>query len=78
LRCLRRAASAPTQFYDKGCENCPKLDMEGNRPRIEECTTTHFNGCATRDTRWPCSRRVASLAEALAWRKGSAPLAPPL
>ena len=37
-----------TQFYDKGCENCPKLDMEGNRPRIEECTTTHFNGCALR------------------------------
>ena len=22
--------------------------MEGNRPRIEECTTTHFNGCALR------------------------------
>ena len=44
-RCAARRRVCSAQFYDKGCENCPKLDMEGNRPRIEECTTTHFNGC---------------------------------
>ena len=74
----------PTQFYDKGCENCPKLDMEGNRPRIEECTTTHFNGCALR-----CAARLLAL-QALrraahrsasgtgqrAWARGAAAAAP--
>lgn len=30
------------QFYDQGCDNCPFLEMEGDRERIEDCTTTEF------------------------------------
>jgi len=30
------------QFYESGCENCPFLQMDGDRGRIEESTTTDF------------------------------------
>jgi transcription elongation factor SPT4 len=34
------------QFYDQGCDNCPFLEMEGDRERIEDCTTTEFEASA--------------------------------
>lgn len=32
------------QFYEVGCENCPYLDMEGDRERVFDCTTSEFKG----------------------------------
>lgn len=32
------------QFYDKGCENCTFLSLEGDQDRCSECTTPHFQG----------------------------------
>jgi hypothetical protein len=30
----------------QGCENCPYLDMEGDRERVFDCTTSEFKvGC---------------------------------
>lgn len=46
LRCCIpcRLVKTLEQFYDQGCENCTFLDMEGDRERIEDCTTTEFHG----------------------------------
>eukprot|EP01039_Chlorochromonas_danica_P003083 gene3083-3371_t len=33
-----------TQFHENGCENCIFLQLEGNTPRIHECTTAYFEG----------------------------------
>lgn len=45
LRCCIpcRLVKTLEQFYDQGCENCTFLDMEGDRERIEDCTTTEFH-----------------------------------
>jgi hypothetical protein len=44
--CRLRGASAdclPTpQPCVQGCENCPYLDMEGDRERVFDCTTSEF------------------------------------
>lgn len=32
------------QFTDAGCENCEFLGMEGNSKRVQECTTSYFEG----------------------------------
>mmetsp|Transcript_9529 Transcript_9529/g.10244 ORF Transcript_9529/g.10244 Transcript_9529/m.10244 type:complete len:117 (+) Transcript_9529:76-426(+) len=32
------------QFNERGCDNCEFLDMEGNRERVNECTTSTFEG----------------------------------
>ena len=38
------------KFYDAGCENCAFLDMEQNKDRVLEATTTNFSGmCASTD-----------------------------
>lgn len=34
------------QFYNNGCENCVKLKLKGDKARIEECTTSAFEGFA--------------------------------
>lgn len=34
------------QFVKYGCENCARLQMQGDRGRVEECTTTSFEGMA--------------------------------
>eukprot|EP00428_Durinskia_dybowskii_P077903 CAMPEP_0170354380 /NCGR_PEP_ID=MMETSP0117_2-20130122/72_1 /TAXON_ID=400756 /ORGANISM="Durinskia baltica, Strain CSIRO CS-38" /LENGTH=123 /DNA_ID=CAMNT_0010608335 /DNA_START=62 /DNA_END=433 /DNA_ORIENTATION=- len=46
LRACLRCSLIKTfeQFNDKGCENCEFIDMEGNKGRIEECTTSYFEG----------------------------------
>ena len=45
LRCCIpcRLVKTLEQFYDQGCENCPFLQMEGDRERIEDSTTTEFH-----------------------------------
>lgn len=45
LRCCIpcRLVKTLEQFYEQGCENCTFLDMEGDRERIEDCTTTEFH-----------------------------------
>ena len=35
------------QFYETGCENCPRLEMASDRPRISLCTSANFNGCVS-------------------------------
>eukprot|EP01024_Parvocaulis_polyphysoides_P060814 TRINITY_DN666_c0_g1_i1.p3 TRINITY_DN666_c0_g1~~TRINITY_DN666_c0_g1_i1.p3 ORF type:complete len:114 (+),score=12.81 TRINITY_DN666_c0_g1_i1:94-435(+) len=35
-----------SQFFEQGCENCPFLEMVGDRSRVQECTTAHFSGLA--------------------------------
>lgn len=44
LRCCVpcRLVKTYDQFLQQGCENCPFLEMEGDRERIEDCTTTEF------------------------------------
>ncbi|KAI3425004.1 hypothetical protein D9Q98_008385 [Chlorella vulgaris] len=32
------------QFYEEGCENCQYLDMENDRERVFDCTTSEFKG----------------------------------
>mmetsp|Transcript_21165 Transcript_21165/g.36373 ORF Transcript_21165/g.36373 Transcript_21165/m.36373 type:complete len:121 (-) Transcript_21165:1890-2252(-) len=32
------------QFHESGCENCPFLSMGGDTERVQECTTTAFQG----------------------------------
>lgn len=32
------------QFYDNGCGNCPHLQMDGDRRRILDCTSSNFSG----------------------------------
>ncbi len=46
LRCCVTCRLLKTleQFYQQGCENCTFLDLEGDRERIEDCTTTEFQG----------------------------------
>ena len=46
LRCCIpcRLIKTLEQFYQQGCENCTFLDLEGDRERIEDCTTTEFQG----------------------------------
>lgn len=46
LRCCIpcRLVKTLEQFYQQGCENCTFLDLEGDRERIEDCTTTEFQG----------------------------------
>ena len=45
LRCCIpcRLVKTLEQFYEQGCDNCTFLDMEGDRERIEDCTTTEFH-----------------------------------
>lgn len=45
LRCCVpcRLVKTLEQFFEQGCENCHFLDMEGDRERIEDCTTTEFH-----------------------------------
>lgn len=44
LRCCVpcRLVKTLDQFYEQGCENCPFLEMIGDRERIDDCTTTEF------------------------------------
>lgn len=46
LRCCIACRLVKTleQFYQQGCENCHFLNLEGDRERIEDCTTTEFQG----------------------------------
>ena len=46
LRCCIACRLIKTleQFYQQGCENCTFLNLEGDRERIEDCTTTEFQG----------------------------------
>lgn len=46
LRCCVTCRLVKTldQFYEQGCENCPFLDMVEDRERIDDCTTTEFQG----------------------------------
>jgi transcription elongation factor SPT4 len=46
LRCCNSCHLVKTleQFYQQGCENCSYLEMAGDRERIEDCTTTEFQG----------------------------------
>ena len=48
LRCcgVCRLVKTFEQFYDAGCENCVFLDMEGDRERVFDCTTTEFKARA--------------------------------
>lgn len=32
------------QFFDAGCENCAFLAIEGDRDRLDACTTVEFSG----------------------------------
>mmetsp|Transcript_25227 Transcript_25227/g.42026 ORF Transcript_25227/g.42026 Transcript_25227/m.42026 type:complete len:123 (-) Transcript_25227:122-490(-) len=32
------------QFIDRGCENCEFLAMEGDSRKVQECTTSYFEG----------------------------------
>lgn len=34
----------PQQFFDAGCENCAFLAIEGDRDRLDACTTVEFSG----------------------------------
>ena len=45
LRCCVPCKLVKTleQFYEQGCENCTFLEMEGDRERIEDSTTTEFH-----------------------------------
>jgi len=45
LRCCVpcRLVKTLEQFFEQGCENCPFLQMEGDRERIEDSTTTEFH-----------------------------------
>lgn len=46
LRACLRCALVKTmdQFIADGCENCPDLGMRGKKSRVEECTSTTFEG----------------------------------
>ena len=46
LRACLKCALVKTmdQFVETGCENCPELGMTGKRNRVEECTSTSFEG----------------------------------
>eukprot|EP00887_Chlorella_sp_A99_P005939 scaffold29.g5939.t1 len=46
LRCCHgcRLVKAFAQFYEQGCENCPFLDMEGDKERVYDSTTTEYSG----------------------------------
>ncbi|PSC73674.1 transcription elongation factor SPT4-like protein 2-like [Micractinium conductrix] len=46
LRCCVPCRLVKTfeQFYEQGCENCPFLEMEGDRERVFDCTTSEFKG----------------------------------
>jgi hypothetical protein len=66
-RCSRRVCAAATrrrhvaaQFYEGGCENCPKLGLESDKQRIADCTTTNFNGCVRRTRVLRAASRVAA------------------
>ncbi len=45
LRCCVpcRLVKTLEQFFEQGCENCQFLEMEGDRERIEDSTTTEFH-----------------------------------
>ena len=46
-RLLTACLSSIVQSCVQGCENCPYLDMEGDRERVFDCTTSEFKvGCA--------------------------------
>jgi len=32
------------QFEDNGCENCTFLNLTGDKERVQDCTTTHYQG----------------------------------
>jgi transcription elongation factor SPT4 len=32
------------QFMEYGCENCPHLEMKTGKRRVEDCTSTSFEG----------------------------------
>lgn len=32
------------QFYDRGCPNCPFLEMQGSRQNVLDCTSPQFRG----------------------------------
>ena len=39
--------TACVQFYDNGCENCISQSMMGDAERVQECTTSDFQGLVT-------------------------------
>lgn len=61
-RCRSQQANAPCVLPAlQGCENCPYLDMEGDRERVFDCTTSEFKVCgcsgrrSTQLLQQPCS-----------------------
>lgn len=43
---FQRSASL-LQFHEAGCDNCPFLQMEGDRERVADCTTPNFQSLIT-------------------------------
>ena len=78
LRCcgVCRLVKTFEQFYDSGCENCAFLEMEGDKERVFDCTTTEFKvrqasgaagahcSCRSRCCSYPAPLQLDSLARA--------------
>ncbi|EDO05377.2 transcription elongation factor SPT4 [Babesia bovis T2Bo] len=39
-----RLIMSEDQFFERGCANCPYLQMDGDRRRTLDCTTANFSG----------------------------------
>lgn len=46
LRCCMNCYLVKTfdQFFQNGCENCEHLNLKGNQAKIEDYTSTNFEG----------------------------------
>eukprot|EP00638_Chattonella_subsalsa_P008530 CAMPEP_0117760382 /NCGR_PEP_ID=MMETSP0947-20121206/16595_1 /TAXON_ID=44440 /ORGANISM="Chattonella subsalsa, Strain CCMP2191" /LENGTH=158 /DNA_ID=CAMNT_0005581059 /DNA_START=33 /DNA_END=509 /DNA_ORIENTATION=+ len=46
LRACKRCTLVKTytQFYEHGCDNCPFLEMDANPDRVNDCTSSFFEG----------------------------------
>ncbi|CAN0037801.1 unnamed protein product, partial [Heterosigma akashiwo] len=46
LRACKRCTLVKTfaQFYENGCDNCPFLEMDTSSDRVNDCTSSFFEG----------------------------------